>query len=189
MKRNILLITIFSLFLVSCTQNKTEIGLKYHETIVNLQTEVLDAFEEVLDASTDDIEIILLKQEQAIKKTQAAIIETEKIAIIKNGDTLKKKSLDLLQGIISVLSTEIQKIIEIREELNICYKDELVDDLNEIILNSHDKIDSLIIDFNKAQIDFGNHYHFELIEDEETNYNKTHETKKYIEKIAAKITT
>ena len=99
MKRNLLLISMVFLFYVSCTRDKTEVGFKYHETIVNQQTEVLDAFEEVLDAVTNDIEILQLKQETAIKITQEAIKETEKIEIIENGEILKTKSLNLLQGI------------------------------------------------------------------------------------------
>ncbi|MDD2346327.1 MAG: hypothetical protein PHY85_09300 [Bacteroidales bacterium] len=167
MKRNLLLISLIILFSVSCTQDKTEIGLEYHETIVNQQTEVLDAFEEVLDAVTNDIEILQLKQETAIKITQEAIKETEKIEIIENGEILKTKSLNLLQGINGILTTKIEKIIEIRKTLNLEFKDELVDELNEIILISHDHIDSLIIDFNKAQIDFGSYYNFKLIEEKD----------------------
>lgn len=189
MKKNLLLTSLIILFFVSCTQNKTKIGLEYHEAIVHHQTIVIESFEEVLEAVTSDIEIIQLKREKAISITQEAIKETEKIAIIKNGEAIKTKSLNLLQWIDTILTHKFAKIIEIRKDLNLEYKEELVDELNEIITISHNQIDSLIIDFNKAQIDFGNHYNFELIEDEDTNYNKTHETKKYIEKIAAKITT
>lgn len=165
MKRKTLLISILTILFASCTQNKTEIGLEYHEAIIARQTEVLDAFEEALDAVTEDIEILQLKRENALNITRKAIKETEKIKIVENGEVLKKESLHLLERIENILSAKFQNIIEIREELNIRYSDELVDELNEIILISHDQIDSLIIEFNKAQIDFGNQYHFELIEE------------------------
>lgn len=165
MKRNLLLISMVFLFFVSCTRDKTEVGFKYHETILNHQTDVLEAFEEALDAVTKDVEVLQLKRENALNVTQKAINETEKIEIIENGETLKKESLHLLQEIENILSDKFQKIIEIREDLNIIYRDELVDELNDIIMISHDQIDSLIIKFNKAQIDFGNHYHFELTEE------------------------
>ncbi len=167
MKKNLLIFAIFAILISSCKQNKTEIGLKYHDTIVNIQMKAIIAFEEVLDSSTEDIAILIAKQENAKEVTKTALEKTKKIASIEYGEDLNLKSLNLIEGIQSLLYFEIQKIIEIREELNKIYDDELVDELNEIILKSHNHIDSLIFDFNKTQIDFGNHYNFELIEDDE----------------------
>jgi hypothetical protein len=167
MKTKLLMIAFLTFSVLSCKQNKTEIGLKYHDSIVEIQTEALDAFEDVLDAATSEVEVLVLKHTHALKTTENAILLTNQLATIENGENLKQKSLDMLQGMNKILSEEITKIIEIREELNKNYNDKLVDDLNDIILKSHNQIDLLIINFNNAQYEFSNHYNFELVEDDD----------------------
>lgn len=167
MKTKLLMIAFLAFSVLSCKQNKTEIGLKYHDSIVEIQTEALDAFEDVLDAATSDLEILILKHKHALKTTENSILLTNQLATIENGENLKQKSLEILQGMNKILSEDITKIIEIREELNKNYNDKMVDDLNDIILKSHNQIDLLIINFNNAQYEFSNHYNFELLEDNE----------------------
>ena len=154
MKRNLFIIIALSLVIFACGSKETSTTAQdYHSTLIAIQTDVDNAFVDLMDAIDNGDEAdILSTQEYAETVLADALKEIEDIGKFDGTDEYKKEMIKLLSMYEDILENELAEIIDYT-----IYFDDLTDEeweyyysVNDSMMDKYEKAHEEFVEYQDA---------------------------------------